>query len=107
MKKLVAAVLLMIVLASGCMGQKIVGNPELLTFIADGQTTRTEILLQLGQPSASLESERILTYRLGGDTQQGYFVRETQRSWSETNYSLVLVFGPDGLLQQHSLVRVR
>ena len=105
--KLIATVILNAMLLTGCASHRPVGDAEMLTFITDGQTTRTEILLQLGQPSASFEAERILTYRIGGDERRGYFVRELQMSWSETNYSLVLVFGPDSILQSHSLIRVR
>jgi hypothetical protein len=86
---------------------QISGDTELLSFIEDSKTYRSEILLQLGQPSISIESDRILTYRLGGDEQKGYFIRESQLSWAETKYSLVLVFNPKGILEKHSLVRVQ
>ena len=107
MKKFFTVIFLINLLVTGCVGQKVIGNSELLEFITDGQTTRTEIILKLGQPSASFESEGILTYRIGGYMQNGYFVRENQQSWSQVNQSLVLVFGVDGILQTHSLVRIR
>ena len=107
MKRKFIASILISSIVSGCMGSKSIGNPALLEFITDGQTTRTETILQLGQPSANFESEKILTYRLGGNTQNGYFIAEPQKSWSNTNYSLVFVFNQDGILQSHSLVRIR
>ena len=107
MRKIVIATILVSAFASGCMGQKHAGNPDLLKFLTDGQTARYEVLLQLGQPSAFFESERILTYKIGGDVQEGYFIREAEASWARTNFSLVLVFGSDGILISHSLVRVR
>lgn len=45
---------------------------DLLTFLQVGKTTREEVLLKLGQPSASFEHERILTYRIGEETEQGH-----------------------------------
>lgn len=89
------------------------GRPDLLAFLADGQTTRTEAISTLGQPSGAFESERILTYRLGFDSQNSaYYVveRETAVSgwptWMAAKCSLVLVFDETGVLRQHSLVKV-
>jgi hypothetical protein len=91
----------------GCASQTQQGDLLLLDFLADGQTTRTEVLLRLGQPAASFESEHIFTYRIGGDSTNGYFVRDAPGTWYETNYSLVLVFHLTGNLESHSLVAVR
>jgi hypothetical protein len=107
MKRIVIAVVLTGFLLSGCMGIKSKGNSTLLEFIKNGQVSRTDVILKLGEPSASLESGRILTYRIGGDGQEGYYIRETKNSWSGTNYSLVFVFDAQGILQSHSLVPVR
>ena len=107
MKKIVIAVVLVNLLLLGCMAVKNINSATLLEFIDEGQTSRTDVILKLGEPSASLESGRILTYRIGGDAQEGYFIRETKSSWSNTNYSLVFVFDAQGILQSHSLVRVR
>ncbi len=89
------------------------GDPNLLAFLADGRTTRTDAILTLGQPSGSFESERILTYRLGLEPENsGYYVVERERSlsgwptWIAAKFSLVLVFDENGVLQRHSLVRV-
>lgn len=90
-----------------CAAQKQQSDPALLEFVTDGQTTRSEVLLRLGEPSASFESEHILTYRIGGDSTDGFFVRDAPGTWYGTNYSLVLVFNPTGVLESHSLVAVR
>lgn len=81
--------------------------------LQDGRTTRQEILLKFGTPSATFEGERILTYD---------FVRDPQGEWRRVgtvlisdwrfnfipgSCSLVLVFGPDGLLVRHGLVKER
>lgn len=81
---------------------------KLLEFLRDGSTTREEVLLKLGEPSATLEAEKILTYRIGGDGDLGYFV-ETRKgdSWQNVQYSLVLVFDSNAVLQKHNLVYVR
>lgn len=106
MRKIVIINLLFAAFVSGCIGQKQTGNPDLLKFLSDGQTARTDVILHLGQPSASFESEKVLTYRIGGDVKDGHFVREAA-SWAHTNFSLVLVFDADGILTSHSLVRIR
>lgn len=106
MKRIIIAFVLVIYLLLGCTGLKTYGNTTLLEFINDGQTTRTDVIMKLGEPSASLETGRILTYRIGGDAHTGYFLRELKSSWSDTNYSLVFVFDTQGILQSHSLVPV-
>ena len=94
------------VLFSSCISQ-IPGDPELLAFISDNKTTRTEVILKFGQPSAMIETDHILMYRLGGDKKSGYFIREETSSWADTKYSLILVFDADGVLRSHSQVRVQ
>ncbi len=84
-----------------------VADPQLLDFIQDGTTTRDEILLNLGQPSAVFQDEAILTYRIGED-KRGYFIEVPSVSdWQFVRYSLVLVFDAKGTLQRHNLVSVR
>jgi hypothetical protein len=86
-----------------------------LGFLVDGQTTREEVLLTLGMPSAQFEGERILTFVLYADpaTQQMRLVpreavtHEQNPRWKYSApdlASLVLVFGTDNVLDRHSLV---
>ncbi len=83
-------------------------DPHLLDFIHDGQSTKEAVVLNLGQPSAVLESGRILTYRVGQEKDCGYFLREASgTNWFGTKFSLVLVFDQSAVLQRHSLVQVR
>ncbi len=83
-------------------------DPQLLAFIVDGQTTKEAVLLKLGQPSATLESEKYLTYRLGFDKKEGYFLIERgPLGWYGVKYNLVLVFDAQGVVSRHSLVEVR
>jgi hypothetical protein len=79
-------------------------NPDLLNFLRLGETTRQEIMLRLGRPSGSFEQERILTYRLSQDAKQGYSV--TSRALPSADYSLVLIFDDQGVLQKKGLVPV-
>ncbi len=67
------------------------------------------VVLRLGQPSAALESGRILTYRLGQEEHShGYYLREAgATNWLDLKFSLVLVFDDQSRLQRHSLVEVR
>ncbi len=102
---------LFFLLSAGCETPRIIpgASLDLLRFIQEGKTTREEIVLKLGQPAASFEQEKILTYRLGEDPKQGYFliVPNQLRQWQAVAHSLVLVFGADGVLQKHSLVKVQ
>jgi hypothetical protein len=83
-------------------------DPHLLDFLQDGQSTKQTVVLKLGQPSAALESGRILTYRVGQEKDRGYFLREASgTNWFGAKFSLVLVFDPADVLERHSLVEVR
>lgn len=101
------AAICIVLSAVACAGQTQTGDPALLDFIRDGQTSREQTILALGQPSATFESERILTYRIGGEGSRGYFVRDAAGTWYETSYSLVLVFDETAVLKAHSLVPIR
>jgi len=93
---------------------KLLFNSELLGFIQDGITTREEVVLKLGTPSAQFEGEKILTYQLRVDKAGNWHLVAPQistttgfREWREETCSLVLVFGADGVLQKHSLVEAK
>jgi hypothetical protein len=87
---------------------KLAADPHLLDFLQDGQSSKEAVLLKLGQPSAVLESGRVLTYRLGEEKGGSYFLREASATnWFGLKFSLVLVFDQAGVLQRHSLVPVR
>jgi hypothetical protein len=96
----------LVLLALGACASTPVGKPDLLDFIEDGRTTREEVLLALGDPSAAYEGERILTYRLGRDD-GGYFPLEKAQGFLSVNYSLVLVFDESNLVRRHSLVAIK
>jgi hypothetical protein len=82
------------------------GEPDLLDFILDGQTTREDATMHLGAPSASYESERILTYRLGKD-KGGFYPVAKRQGFYDVEYSLVLAFDDAGVLTRHSLVALK
>lgn len=85
---------------------------DLMSFIHDGVTTRQEVLLKLGAPSAQFEQQRILTYQIRVDKDGTAHLIWPRRShehpvftyWNAGMYSIVLVFGSDGVLEKHSLV---
>lgn len=88
------------------------GDRDLLAFLQDGSTTRAEVALRLGEPSAQLESDRVLCYRIGGDPKSGYIVvlpRHVSSLADEgsVKFSLALTFDENGVLQRHALVPVR
>jgi hypothetical protein len=85
-------------------------SSELLKFFNIGHTTREEVLLKLGKPSAAFEMEKILTYRIGEDPARGFYLvsgNSANQPWKSVCYSLVLVFDVTGVLQRQNLVRVR
>lgn len=79
-------------------------------FLQDGRTTRQEALLKLGGPTGSFEGERILTYEFARGPGGGWIravplgAGEWQMGVPPRSCSLVLVFGPEGVLVRHSLV---
>jgi hypothetical protein len=105
--RFVAVASLLAILLTACGSQAQRGDTALLDFIVDGETLRSDVVLTLGQPSASFEDDAILTYRIGGNEKQGYFVRGENGTWNDTRFSLVLLFDDDGKLTTHSMVRVR
>jgi hypothetical protein len=85
---------------------------QLLSFLADGYTTRERVLLELGTPSAQFEGQRILTYQIRASTTGDVEVFWPRRSeihpvmtnWQNDIFSLVLVFDDAGVLARHSVV---
>ncbi|NWJ40932.1 MAG: hypothetical protein HXX12_08165 [Geothrix sp.] len=110
--------LLSLVLLAGCtppllrQAQPAELRAEWLAFLVDGRTTREEVLLRLGTPSAHLEGERILTYAFsrrasGARTREGRSLDREQKVpvfRAHGMENLVLVFAADGSLIRHSLV---
>ena len=96
---------------AGCTTPVPGAKADLLKFLEIGKTTREEVLLTLGQPSASFERERILTYRIGQDGNEDQYVQyvitsKAMMPWQRVRYSLVLVFDDKNRLQKQSLVTV-
>ena len=116
MRAKIFAMLLLALVFTGCATENFNANPDLLSFLNDGKTTKEEVMIKLGQPSGRFEGERILTYRLGFDPHnKGYYLVErppnigfgqSYSTWSNTKYSLVLVFDGQNVLREHSLVEV-
>lgn len=82
-----------------------------LGFLQDGRTTREEVVLKLGHPLGTFEGGRILTYEFARGPRGEWVpaaslgVGAWQLGVPPWPCSLVLVFGPDGVLARHSLVR--
>lgn len=102
---------LLLVAFAGCATPPVIpgASPDLLKFLQDGASTREQIMLTLGQPAATYEQEKILTYRLGQNPAQGYYLITPNqlRQWEDVRYSLVLILDANGTLQKHSLVAVQ
>jgi hypothetical protein len=84
-----------------------------LGFLQDGKTTRDEIFLKLGEPSAKFEGERILTYRLNYSPDIGLsigglpYVAPGYAAPDSAGYSLVLIFNAAGILEKHNAVPLK
>lgn len=90
------------------------GRLDLLSFLTDGSTAKSEVLLKLGQPSGTFSAEEILTYRVGFEPKgKGYWIVERETgtalwsSWQGVRYSLVLVFDKRAILQRHAMIDLR
>lgn len=90
-----------------CATTNSLSNKALLDFLEDGRTPKEMVFLKLGQPTGTYNGERIVTYKLGGDKEKGYFLLDRVSGWVDSKYSLVLVFDDNLILKQHSLVQVR
>ena len=112
--------LLTILLLSGCAETRLqtVDNATVhqqLALLEDGKTTKEDMLLKFGIPSAQFEGEKILTYRLLYNRKENRFEvvslevdrRDPRfREWVQTEYNLVLVFDEKHILQKHSMLRI-
>ncbi len=82
------------------------GRADLLGFIQDGQTTREDTYLHLGEPSGLYEDGRIMSFRLGQDD-GGYFPVGKASGFTGIKFSLIMVFNETGILARHALVQVK
>lgn len=82
------------------------GDPQLLTFLEDGSTTREDTYLRLAEPHAVLEGGSILIYQLDQDEHGYVLMKRRQNAWAG-RYSLVLTFDEKGVLKRHSLVKIK
>lgn len=120
LRRFTAITFLILLLASSCAETKLhtVDDSmvqQQLGLLEDGKTTKQEILLKFGIPSAQFEGERIFTYRLRYNKEEKRFEvasREVDRrdprfaQWGWTEYNLVLVFDEKHILQKHSMLRI-
>ena len=116
--QLIMLAMAIVLLATGCAtphlqsaDPQLLFKSELLGFIQDGVTTREEVVVKLGIPSAQFEGEKILMYPLWADQAGKWHLVSPQISSSYSfmlsqtgRSSLVLVFGDDGILRKHNMV---
>jgi hypothetical protein len=92
---------------------------ERLPFIRDGKTSKEEVVSRLGEPANRYEGGRILTYEMCEDFylkgplrlrdtrpegEKSEMRRTAVRCSPERTNNLILVFGPDDLVERHSAV---
>ena len=115
----------MILLTAGCAASTIAPQDqqfvrERLPFIRDGKTSRVEVISRLGKPDYRHEGGRIHAYKIwtcAMEEQPPLFLQGVPASGSTASaevrcidpgkYNLVIVFGPNNLVERHSLVRVK
>lgn len=104
--------------SSASQGPKLVADPAVmgrseLAFLRTGESTRGEVLLRLGSPSSRFEEDRILVYLVGFEASGRAHLyaprlfgegNTASRDWRPGTFSLVLVFGQDGVLAKYTLV---
>jgi hypothetical protein len=102
-----------VLLVAGCAASTVTpADPQIvsqkLPFILDGKTPRKEILSNLGEPNYRHEGGRIFAYKMWmcAMEEQRPMIAET-RCRDQGTYNLILVFGPNNLVERHSLVRVK
>lgn len=115
--------LVSVLLLAGCATVVVPLDPQVvserLPFIRDGKTSKQEVLSRLGEPYSRYEGEQILTYMMCEDISRdggrfpGY-TRITDKEGDafpgragcspERTNNLILVFGPDDLVERHSVV---
>jgi len=78
----------------------------LLASLQSGKTTRLELEHDWGPPSATLQHDRLVFYRLVGSGSRLRFCAEAD-SFKSCRHSLVLIFNTNGVLEKSSLVRIR
>ncbi len=79
---------------------------EAFPFLREGQTTKKTVLDRFGTPDSEYEGGRIITYRAGCAVSRPRLVL-VQPPCKLVTYRLVLVFGPDSVLESHSAVLER
>jgi hypothetical protein len=99
---------------------------ERLPFVQDGKTSNEEVLRRLGEPDNRYEGGRILTYKMCYVPGPKWFpwgnyplssptsellrpshALGADRCSPERTNALILVFGPDDLVERHSVVVVK
>ena len=102
---------LIVFLEAGCTSYRteqpqLTSTVELLAWLQPGKTTRQEVTQEWGFPASSLQTGRIVFYRLAGTGNRLRFSEEAGR-WDQGRQSLILIFSPAGVLEKTSLVRIR
>ena len=102
-----------VLLVAGCAASTVAPHDpqvvsETFPFIRDGKTPRKEVLSRLGTPDYRHEGGRILAYKMWmcAMEEQRPLIADTRCRDSGT-YNLILVFGPNNLVERHRLVHVK
>lgn len=107
-----------LIILSGCTTDNFPINPkysiqEQYEFIQNGEVSREEIVMRLGNPSNVLEKGRILTFQLVQHEDgnwyphvASWFTDKNIRKWQGRTCSLVLIFGENGILERHNIIDV-
>lgn len=75
---------------------------EQIAKIEDGKTTKSEIFINFGNPSKSMDSEKVFFYSWTRGSKNSIFGIGSGTAYS---YSLVVVFDTNGVVKNHKLTR--
>ena len=96
----------MVFISSGCGYKSIKHGTEITeqqtSIIVDGETTKQKVLMEFGEPSKTMDNEKVFfyTWTRGG---KGHIIGFG--SGSAKSKSLVIVFDENGIVQSHKITR--
>lgn len=104
--KLLALWIIVVVFTTGCSFKSISHGSEItdeqIAQIVDGKTTKNEIFINFGNPSKSMDSEKVFFYSWTRGSKNSILGIGSGTAYS---YSLVVVFDEKGVVKSHKLTR--
>jgi outer membrane protein assembly factor BamE (lipoprotein component of BamABCDE complex) len=105
-KYLIAFAVALLVLVQGCSIKTIAHGSEItdqqIAKIIDGKTTKSEIFIEFGNPSKTMDNDKAFFYSWTRGVKNSLLGIGSGNAYT---YSLVIVFDANGIVQNHKLTR--